>query len=262
MITTIILTVSRDNYLTDVISALELLDCDPSYTNLLCIVDGDNKLYVKTRNMVQYTKFNECRTIKYPDNKPVRRFDYIARRKRITEIHNFAKKQIGMTDYVFLTEDDTIVPRNALTKLTKTMLNTPGCAYVEGIELGRWGIPYIGAWRFDDVYDPKSVTSLPYKEDGIEHIDAGGFYCSLIDAKLYKEHTFHTYQSLGPDISMGLKLRQDGYTNLVDYSIVCKHLSEPRKGVKEILIPDDSVVETTIAKKNDTFWEVVPIDKH
>jgi len=262
MTITIILTVSREEYLTDVISALELIDCDPTYTNLLCIVDGDNKLYVKVRNMIQDTKFNERLTVKYPETKPVKRFDWLARRKRITAIHNFAKSRVGIADYVFLTEDDTIVPRNALTKLMNIFRNTPGCVYAEGVELGRWGIPYIGGWRFNDIYNPTSTTSIPYKDSGIENIDAGGFYCALIDANIYKNHVFHTYQSLGPDISMGLELRQNGYTNMVDYSVVCKHFNQQLKNQREILIPDESTVETTIVKKNDSFWEVLPIDKH
>lgn len=262
MIITIVLTVSRDEYLTDVLSALELMDCDPTYTNLLCVVDGDNKLYVKVRNLIQTTKFNERLTIRYPEIKPVKRFDTIARRKRITKIHNFAKSNIGITDYVFLTEDDTVVPRDALNKLIPIIRDTPGCVYVEGVEVGRWGTLYIGAWRFDDVYNPNKTTSLPYKQSGIEAIDAGGLYCALMDAKIYKEHDFHTYQSLGPDISMGLRLRQDGYTNMIDYSVVCKHINRKLKGEREILIPDDSVVEVTIQKKNDTFWETLPIDKH
>ena len=253
---TIVLTVSRSDFLTEVLSGLELLDCDASYTNLLCIVDGDTSLYTKVRNLVQDTKFNTRLTIQYPDRKPIKRFDYIARRKRITAIHNFAKEQVGIADYVLLTEDDTIIPPNTLKTLYRAISMEPGIAYAEGVEVGRWGIPYVGVWRFDDIYEPQSVRSLKFGGNGIEYIDAGGFYCSLIRADLYKLHEFECYESLGPDISMGLRLRQQGWQCVVDWSLVCKHLNLDKSGNKEVLTPDDNVTSTLIVRKNANNWSI------
>lgn len=257
MTTSIILTVSRTDFLPEVLSSIELLDCDPSYTNILCIVDGDSNLYVKVRNLIQTTKFNERLTLQYPDRKPIKRFDTDARRKRIASIHRWAKEQLGSAvQYVFLTEDDTIVPSDALRKLRNHIVDTPGCVMAEGVEVGRWGIPYVGAWRFNDIYEPTSVTSLEYKTSGVEEIDAGGFYCTLMTAQAYKEQDFQLHESLGPDISMGLKMRQDGYINLVDWSVVCKHLNINSRGEKEILVPSEAVKPTTIKKKNDNNWSI------
>lgn len=255
MITTIVLTVSRNDFLPEVLSSLELLDCDSSYTNILCIVDGDQNLYVKVRNLIQTMKFNERRTIQYPDRKPIKRYDPIFRRKRITAIHNFAKEQIGIADFVFLTEDDTIVPRDTLTKLTRILNSDTGSGFAEGVEVGRWGIPYVGVWNFGDIYNPTSVTSHAFKNEGVDATDAGGFYCTLIKADLYKNHIFNLYESLGPDISMGLKLRQEGYSNYVDWSIACKHLNM-KSGEREVLIPDDSVKPTTIKRMNENNWSI------
>lgn len=257
MTTTIILTVSRTDFLAEVLSSIELLDCDTSYTNILCVVDGDNNLYTKVRNLVQNTKFNERLTVQYPDRKPIKRFDPVFRRKRIAAIHNWAKQYIGdVNQFVFLTEDDTIVPRDALLKLRNHIYDTPGCVMAEGVEVGRWGIPYVGAWRFDDIYEPTSVTSLEYKKSGVEEIDAGGFYCTLMRANIYKEHEFGLYESLGPDISMGLALRQAGHLNLVDWSVTCKHLNLTRGGEREVLVPNESVQPTTIKRKNSNNWSI------
>ena len=254
---TIVLTVSRSEFLTDVLSGLELLDCDNSYTNLLCIVDGDSKLYLQVRNMIQDTKFNTRLTVQYPNNRPVKKFDYIARRKRITDIHNFAKKQVGICDYVLLTEDDTVVPRNALKSLYTAINLSPGTVFAEGVEMGRWGIPYVGVWKFDDIYEPKVLQSAVYTTSGIEYVDGGGFYCSLIKADVYKNHEFETYESLGPDVSMGLRLRQQGYQCVVDWSIVCKHLTLDKAGNKVVLLPDENITVTTLHKKNANNWSIV-----
>lgn len=255
MTTTIILTVSRDDFLPEVISALELIDCDASYTNILCIVDGDAKLFTKVRNLIQNTKFNERLTVKFPDPKPVKKFDVVFRRKRIASIHRFAKDLVSeLSQFVFLVEDDTIVPRNALNRLTTVVNNIPGCVMAEGVEVGRWGTPYIGAWQFDDIYEPTSVTSLAYKTTGVEMIDAGGFYCSVFETKVYKEHNFELFESLGPDISMGLELRRQGFTNAIDWSVPCRHLNRKRKGEREILIPSEDTEQTTLQRKSDKTW--------
>lgn len=254
--TTIILTVSREEFLTEVLSSIELLDCDQTYTNILCIVDGDAKMFTKVRNLVQKTKFNERLTVQYPDRKQIKRFDTVFRRKRIAAIHKWAQQFVGISEFIFLTEDDTLVPRDALKKLEKHIRETPGCVMAEGVEVGRWGIPYVGAWKFDDIYEPNSVTSLVYKRTGVEQIDAGGFYCTLMRAANYKEQDFELFESLGPDISMGLFLRRDGYVNLIDWSIPCRHLNITRHGVREVLVPNEDVRPTTIKRKSPNNWSI------
>lgn len=256
MITTIILTVSRRDFLPEVISSLELLQCDQSYTNLLCVVDGDAKLYTEVRNFIQTTKFNERLTVQFTGKGTIKRYDEHARRRRIAQIHNFAKQQIGIADYVFLVEDDTIIPPNALTALRTALNGVVGAIMAEGVEIGRWGIPYIGAWSFNDIYEPTQVTSLEYKRTGIEEIDAGGFYCALIRADIYKDHEFETFESLGPDVSMGLKLRQKGYVNLINWDVPCKHLHLGYKNEKEILIPSKNTKVVTLERKNQNNWSV------
>jgi hypothetical protein len=50
--------------------------------------------------------------------------------------------------------------------------------FIEGVELGRWGVPYVGAWRADDVYEPTKFESAMPQEGptagSVEEIDAGG----------------------------------------------------------------------------------------
>lgn len=255
MITTIILTVSREEFLHHVLSGLELLDCDNTYTNLLCIVDGDANLFLKVRNLVQDTKFNDRLTVQFNEKGSVKKYDVVARRNRITKIHNFAKQYVNKADYVLLTEDDTVIPPNALNALREALNGVRGAVFAEGVEVGRWGIPYIGAWKYNDIYNPTSVTSLEYKSSGIEEIDAGGFYCSLIKADVYLNHEFHVYESLGPDISMGLELRQMGYKLLVNWSVPCKHFNTRMKQV-EVITPSENTKSITIKRIHDNRWDI------
>ena len=253
---TIVLLVSRANYLEKVITALELLECDHTQTNLLCIVDGDPELFLRTRNLVNDTKFNERLTtqLNYPGKSP--RFDIAERRRRIAAAHNQAGELVTHKNgYILSIEDDTVVPRLALEKLLKVASVNRAFGMAEGVELGRWGVPYVGAWRADDIYNPTSIRSL---EDSfgpdIEKIDAGGLYCLLTKTQLYKEHTFYSENGLGPDINFGIALRQLGYDNFIHWGVSCIHFNDVMG--KEITIkPTDPTKIITLIKKSDTKWD-------
>ena len=70
--TTIVLPVSRDKHLDLIFPLLEQLECDREQTNLLTIVDGDNNLFLKVRNLTQLSKFKESLTIHFKSKEPFR----------------------------------------------------------------------------------------------------------------------------------------------------------------------------------------------
>lgn len=259
--TTIVLLVSRDEFLTKVITCLELLECDKEQTNILCIVDGDNALYIKTRNLVQGMKFNQRLTVRsdFPGSKL--NTDIPTRRRRIAFAHNQARDLIQHTDgYVFSVEDDTLFGPTALEKLLRVANTNRAFAFAEGVELGRWGVPYVGAWLADDIYDTKELTSVeniyPVSEDQVPtRIDAGGLYCALIRADLYKQHEFNSDNNLGPDINFGLELRQLGYDNFIVWTVPCKHLF--KRGRKELEItPREKSRVVKITKQSNGKFQV------
>ena len=144
-------------------------------------------------------------------------------------------------DYVFLIEDDGVLPPDALSRLLADYQAHPYAGFIEGVELGRWGIPHVGAWRADDVYDTKRLDSampaLPellndagraigrLPDRVVEEIDAGGLYASLTRYGNYVDHKFQPYDGcvFGPDLEWGLALRQQGYRNYLDWSVAVEH---------------------------------------
>ena len=54
---TIVVPISRVDYLARFFVRLEMLDCDSEKTNLLCYVDGPLELYQKVRNYIVNSKF-------------------------------------------------------------------------------------------------------------------------------------------------------------------------------------------------------------
>ena len=258
---TIVLLVSRSEYIEQVLSLIELQDYDLSLMNLIAVVDGDNELFIKIRNLIQKTKFAEKLTVMYNGEK-VNKHDYLSRRYRIADLHNYVKKYLFYADYVFMVEDDTILPRNALSKLLYDYELKPHAGFIEGVQLGRWGTPYVGAWKVDDVYDIKQITSMVKKDKTeLEKIDTGGFYCVLTRFNTYYHHEFKVFKNnvLGPDFEFGSTLRQEGYENYIDWSIITTHITEDH-GKINIKNTKPSIVQYNYDDKLDK-WDIKEISE-
>lgn len=259
---TIVLTVSRDTYLTRVLTCLELLQCKHEEVNLLVIVDGSNELYVKTRNLANDLKFNERLIVRTELAGAPSKLNIIERRKRIAAHHNQARKLISHDDgYVFSVEDDTTFETNALQQLIQVAISHRAFGMAEGVEMGRWGVPYVGAWKADDIYNPTLLESVENKYSydlGLmsENIDAGGLYCALIRADLYKLHEFTSANGLGPDVNFGLELRQLGFENFIVWSVPCAHYYDSMGVIKNIT-PDTEGRIVKLVKESDTKWRVI-----
>jgi hypothetical protein len=239
--TTIILPISREQHLLRVFASLELLECDRDRTSLLAFVDGETDLFLMARNLVAQSKFAERLCVQGNIPGPRREFSINTRRRRIAAIHNEIRKLIKPCEYVFLIEDDGVLPPDALIRLLTDYLAHPYAGFIEGVELGRWGIPHVGAWRADDVYDMKRLESAMPARPGllndagraigavpdkvVEEIDAGGLYACITRYQHYVDHEFQPYNgcAFGPDIDWGITLRQQGYQNYLDWSVAVEH---------------------------------------
>lgn len=158
-VTTIILPISREQHLLKVFASLELLECDRERTSLLAFVDGEADLYMTARNLVEQSKFAKRLCFQGNISGERREFSINTRRRRIAAIHNEIQKLIKPCEYVFLIEDDGVLPSDALSRLSADYQAHPFAGFIEGVELGRWGIPHVGAWQADDVYDMKRLES-------------------------------------------------------------------------------------------------------
>jgi hypothetical protein len=112
----------------------------------------------------------------------------------------------------------------------------PFAGFIEGVELRRWGWPYVGGWRADDVYEPTNLESVMPPEDAkatLEPIAAGGFYCYLSRAQTYFKHDHAPEgRAYGPEIAFGIALRQQGLVNYLDWSVKCAHYRQDGTAVE------------------------------
>lgn len=252
----IFIPVSRDDHLDRLFASLEMLDCDAEQTSLLTYVDGDSKLFDKVTSFTMGSKFHEPRCIQRPWEKRKNfTHDLRDRRPRIAAIKNESKLLIGGCDYIFGTEDDTLIPRHALSQLLNDYAAYPFAGFIEGVELGRWSLPHVGAWRADDVYEPTKFESL-MPGVGVEEIDAGGFYCYLTKRENYMMHDYAPFgrNDAGPDMNFGLYLRRQGFKNYIDWSINCQH--RMRGGVN-ISLPGTKAIQVALVKEGELWKQII-----
>lgn len=250
-----ILPVSRIEYFDRVIESL----LNQSYgerTSLLVVVDGSNELFLRIRNKTAQIPLNNVLCVQsrnYGDSAVT----IPQRRQRIASIHNQIRELLPEdTDYVFSIEDDGILPVNALSWLVNDMQNYPAAGLVTGVELGRWGVPYVGAWLADDVMNVRNLLSMENKigREKVDEIDACGLYCALIRADLYKLHKFTSDNGLGPDINMSLEFRQLGYKNYIDWFVPVTHLTDDNGATVEIPADSLSTVISLSPLPNSKVW--------
>jgi hypothetical protein len=246
---TICLPVSRSTFLNRVFASLEMLECERNAVSLFVFVDGDESLFAEANRLVHESKFAEHLCVQ--GNIPGQRkeFSINTRRRRIAAVHNACRELIKPCEYMLLIEDDGVLPPDALSRLLADYQAHPYAGFIEGVELGRWNIPHVGAWRADDVYEPmlieSAIRSTTQILDGgmrpvgsapdmvVEEIDAGGLYCTLTKYDRYIEHDFKPFEncSLGPDFDWGIELRRLGFKNFIDWSVAVEHCKPDGKSI-------------------------------
>lgn len=243
---TTVLPVSRIKYLNRVLDSLLAQTYKPQ--NLIVIFDGNQNDFLEVRNKVVELDFDNVLCV--PSTNKRVAFSISERRWHIVNIHNQAKELIGDAGWIFSIEDDGILPPDALQRLVNVVKEKDNVGMVTGVELGRWGVPYVGAWRVDDISDPKKISSLESRtnEPFVEELDGCGLYCALIRADQYKQHQFDTRNGLGPDVNLGLYLRQQGFNNYIDWGVHLTHLTNHAGVEKEIHATDQSrIVSLTLS---------------
>lgn len=183
-----------------------------------------------------------------------------ARRKRISEVWNKAKKFIpDSTDLIFGIEDDTSVEKDTLIRLYteyQSLLDKKiDIGILSGVQVGRWGYRMIGAWKFDNIEDPQMAETVPYPADEdpiLQEVDATGLYCFLTRNSLFKKIEFR-YGAFGPDVFFGLDVRRDGFRNFIRWDIIASHVTR-----HTILIPKPDCVVVQYKKKDGQWKRTLP----
>ena len=259
---TAILPVSRISYLDRVLESLINQTVKPN--NLIVIYDGSENEYALARNKVVSLDFEQVRFVPSVNQRTGQSIP--DRRMNITRIHNQIAALMGdppelveaneEPHWLFSIEDDGILPPNALERLLAVSKANPAAGMITGVELGRWGSPYVGAWKVNNVFDLKTIRSLEFNPDvqAVEEIDGCGLYCALIRQDLYQRHTFFTNNGLGPDVNLGIFIRQQGYQNYIDWGVHVTHLTF-KEGKEQEIKPTDKSRVVSLTLLSGSVWK-------
>ena len=225
---------TRVDYADDVLHRIDELQIVRSKFEVVFYIDStDQRLHERLNAwaILQTSMGWNGITLVKSGNPPPTTTDVIARRGRIVKMKEDSKQYISATELVFGLEDDTIFPSNSFIRLKDIMDKHEACAFAQGVQMGRWGLPVIGAWRVDNVNEPTQMGTVAMPEEPeLVEIDGGGFFCYLTRADLYRSHKYYWKdECFGPDSTYGLGLRKQGYTCYMDTAVVCDHLTDQGK---------------------------------
>jgi hypothetical protein len=242
----------------------------PSLINLCVIVDIDDaRIMADLQKFIQHAE--KC-------ERPYRSF-YVKnntdwqpdevhigiRQHRIADIHNQSKALIAKTDgeYVVGLEDDTVFEDpDTIGKLVADIRQHQSIAFVEGVQIGRHGTYYVGAWlaKYGDtstnmVTEIKTVLPPTDVFDGMSRISGGGMYGYITPRDLYIgcDYFNSTAQPWGVDVNYGLWLEQQGYKCYIDWGLPFAHNAH-----NVLLWPNDppsKLVSVTYTRNANGGWD-------
>lgn len=231
---------------------------EPALTNLCFIVDGNLPLIANMLKQFADKHHYKSFHIKVNDDWHPNEVRLAIRRMRVADVKNQSKDLIARTEAEIIIglEDDTVFDRlESFEPLINPLLQSAEVGYVEGVQMGRWGANMIGAWEADDLRNPLQVKTL-LPGEGLQEITGGGFYGYATRRRLYLNHEYYTSsgQPWGPDVNYGFWVNQQGFINLVNWSLMFGHRDH-----NQVLYPDDPQVRLAeiIYTKNEATgkWE-------
>lgn len=251
---------SRLDYAEKVLGAINDMELPHKDMEVVFYVDSDDEQLNKRLNewcVLNQFVYNGVMLVR-SGQPPPPDYNPMPRRSRIVRMKQDSKQYIHASEYVFCLEDDTTAPSYAFTNLLKLIRKRPQqrgfaeCGFVQGVQQGRWGLNIIGAWYFDNVANPTRCWTATFNQpQNPVEIDAGGMFCYLTPVKLYKEHDYHNWAAEpgGLDMTYGLELRRQGYTCLMDMSVICAHHTS-----QGILVPSPQSIISIKWEKVGEQW--------
>jgi hypothetical protein len=262
MYISVVITLSRPNEVTATIANLgSALTSDDTYELIVGIDNKDILTEAVDYALLFFSLQDRFRNIEYVEtfNKKPPEKDMDARQLRIAALHNLIRERVGGSDFVFGFEDDSQLQENSIYHLlhghTVLSHHTDAIGIIQGIQVGRWGKKYLGAWNVNDTDKPTVFTSIGKdisEHDRYVEVHGGGMYCYLVATSLYKQYDFKALAPLGPDFWFGLSLHRQGYHNFVDLALRTGH-----RTAEEIIDVRPPYVCVTIEQRGLRYKETV-----
>lgn len=218
---TIFVAFTRKWAVDDWLEQLAKVKHNPANTSICLLIDTDEPyILVAFRKFVEKYGYKDFQ-FKMNDNHFPNEVRLSTRRTRIAFMKNQSKHLIRLTEaeYILAFEDDTVLDRiDSFDRLLKPLIEDKGIGFVQGVQVGRWGVRIVGAWNVNNAANPTHAETL-FPSEGYQELSAGGFYGYATRRSLYLNHEYYSSsdQPWGPDVNYGLWLQQRGYKCLIDW---------------------------------------------
>lgn len=215
--------------------------------NILAIAQVEDRTNLDAQILKQTVQ--PSRTIFYVDTDPATTIE--TRRKRIADNHKKLELYVKAykPDLVWQLEGDCELQPDTLERLIEDYkkLESPDLAYISGIQVGRHGLYCLGAWTD---FTEESFLSLDHTKQGIQPVDATGFYCLLAPADVWLQGQAEwNGEPYGPDVAWGLSLRAKGYKIYVDMDIHVGHIVK-----RGVILPSHMSTCNALFTKTNGKW--------
>lgn len=181
----------------------ELPDFSRKGVNTLCLVN-DKNLYLECRDFLQEAlPDNEVLTQYVEDKDPLQR----------------APELLGKDKYVFVVNENIVLPALALRRLYRTFIDYPFAGFIAG-HMSDYNVEY---W-IDNVYMDNSSTKRCNKSiTGMIEVDTCIPYAMLTKSDKFKELFCNSPIGDYGSLSYGVALRRQGYRNFILGNVKIRH---------------------------------------
>lgn len=256
---TIFIPLSRTWRIYPITERLAKLNTDGFQVTLLVVVDYNEITQGQLQEAFDKYELPRYKTIfHFTGNPGASEHNANARRDRIKKVWEIAAQKVpNDAEFVMTIEDDTDFDANALQALMADYDNLTNAGkqvgLVSGIQVGRWGLKMIGAWRTDNIEAPAVWETVPFtRTEILEAVDAAGFYCFVTPAHLFKSANYE-WGWFGCDVMYGLECRQKGFENFIDWTVETGHVMQHKT-----LRPDESCIVARYVRDGEKWKLTAP----
>jgi len=154
--TTFVSLISTDNVLDEYFNSVSKIKMPRDKIHYFAFIDSDDeKLIDIVKSKVEPMGFLSVRIFFTNEKNLFHSTNFTERAMRVARNEKTIIRDIGkynaMTEFCFITEDDTIIPPNAYEKMIKRMRENSNLVYLSGVETSRGSDAHIGLANFDRV---------------------------------------------------------------------------------------------------------------
>lgn len=230
--TTFVSLIATDNVLDEYFDSVSKIKMPKNKIHYFAFIDSNNeKLIDIVKKKVEPMGFLSVRIFFTNEENLFDSRNFTKRAMRIARNEKTIIRDMGkynaMTEFSFITEDDTIIPSSAYEKMIKRMKANKNLVYLTGVETSRGSDAHIGLAILTEERGEIVHRICPaYQKTGIMKVNSGGWYCWFGRPAKIAKVPFRCIEDgryLGPDALMVFDLNKAGYDTEADWSIQCKH---------------------------------------